>query len=283
LARGLAALHVGAIALLVGASASAEERQMGTIASDALLPMARWRRWAVKVATAAGVVVVLGIMLPWVMNLLFPGPFPRGIRQAAVGRFSLMNLLRMNVEGVAAIGTAFAVSLYVSSLATGALRAFLAAIGALVVTGTSVLAPFYALMMWVRFNLFGWLELDGQSALVIWLVDQQAGLVTATYRWLPNAFAAVLVLMVIRYAGANHASLERPLTLIRRQVPRLVAFVLVAALLQGTVFAVLNEAWSARWRQRQWERRHAPVGATAPAPAQPSSNSNLQSPVSGAR
>ena len=43
-------LHAGAIPLLAGSLASAEERQLGTRDWQGLLPVAAWRQWAVKVA-----------------------------------------------------------------------------------------------------------------------------------------------------------------------------------------------------------------------------------------
>jgi hypothetical protein len=52
------------IALLVGALASAEERQLGTLPMQQLLPMAAWRQFAVKVALVLSLSVLLAVALP---------------------------------------------------------------------------------------------------------------------------------------------------------------------------------------------------------------------------
>jgi hypothetical protein len=52
------------LALLIGSLAGAEERQLGTLEWQALLPMAAWRQWTVKVATAFGLAAVLALGLP---------------------------------------------------------------------------------------------------------------------------------------------------------------------------------------------------------------------------
>src|SRR5207302_2506533 len=52
------------LAVLIGALASAEERQIGTLEWQVLLPMAAWRQWAVKVGTALGLAALLSFGLP---------------------------------------------------------------------------------------------------------------------------------------------------------------------------------------------------------------------------
>ena len=44
------------LALLIGSLASAEERQLGTLEWQGLLPMASWKQWAAKVGDGAGAV-----------------------------------------------------------------------------------------------------------------------------------------------------------------------------------------------------------------------------------
>ncbi len=57
-------LYGGLLAILVGALASAEERQMGTLEWQTLLPVAAWRQFAVKVAVALSLSLVLALGLP---------------------------------------------------------------------------------------------------------------------------------------------------------------------------------------------------------------------------
>ena len=57
----------GLLALLIGSLASAEERQLGTLEWQVLLPMAAWKQWTVKVATALGLAALLSFGLPVVL------------------------------------------------------------------------------------------------------------------------------------------------------------------------------------------------------------------------
>ena len=65
----LSALYGVLLAVLIGSLASAEERQFGTHAPNLLLPLARWKGWAVKAGVAFGLALVLGIVLPSLLML----------------------------------------------------------------------------------------------------------------------------------------------------------------------------------------------------------------------
>jgi hypothetical protein len=60
----VAVLFGALVAMLIGSLASAEERQLGTHEWQVLLPMAAWRQWIVKAATALGLAAVLSFGLP---------------------------------------------------------------------------------------------------------------------------------------------------------------------------------------------------------------------------
>jgi hypothetical protein len=60
----LAVLYGGLLALLIGALASAEERHMGTLEWQLLMPVAAWRQFAVKTAVALGLSLALCYALP---------------------------------------------------------------------------------------------------------------------------------------------------------------------------------------------------------------------------
>jgi len=101
-------LHAGAIPLLAGSLASAEERQLGTLGWQVLLPIAAWRQWAVKAAVVLVLSLGLAIGVPAILYALFasgPGPVRLGWAPAAA---------------IAAVAT---VSLYASSLSTNGVRA----------------------------------------------------------------------------------------------------------------------------------------------------------------
>jgi hypothetical protein len=79
----LTVLYAGILAMLTGSLASAEERHLGTVEWQMLLPMAAWRQWAVKVGVVGGIVAVLGVALPALLGLVIP---VRGDDVAADGR-----------------------------------------------------------------------------------------------------------------------------------------------------------------------------------------------------
>jgi hypothetical protein len=60
----VAILYGGLLAMLIGALASAEERQIGTHEWQVLLPMAAWQQWAVKVGTVLGLAAVFSYAIP---------------------------------------------------------------------------------------------------------------------------------------------------------------------------------------------------------------------------
>jgi hypothetical protein len=60
----MSVFYGGLISLLIGSLACAEERQMGTLEWQVLLPMATWKQWAVKVSVALGLATVLALGLP---------------------------------------------------------------------------------------------------------------------------------------------------------------------------------------------------------------------------
>ena len=110
------------LAIVIGSLASAEERQLGTLEWQVLLPMASWRQWAVKVATALGLTMLLTVGVPALSVLLSGG-------HVQIDRFyAAATLLLMSV------------SLYVSSLSANGLRAFLVSLPATLVILVAVLA-----------------------------------------------------------------------------------------------------------------------------------------------
>ena len=109
----LAPMYFGALALLVGALASAEERQMGMAQVQALLPVRGRLQWLVKASVTLVVALVLSLGIPLV--LFYGGPMPdREIAGALVC-------------GLAVV-TAF--GMYVSSLSTSGVRAMAYAVPA---------------------------------------------------------------------------------------------------------------------------------------------------------
>lgn len=105
-------IYFWGLSSLIGALASAEERQFGVLESQQLLPMAAWRQWLVKASVAIGLSVVLTVLLPRVLIEIG-------------GRFGL--LLSGHVPGIAATALIVTVvtagGLYVSSISGSGIKA----------------------------------------------------------------------------------------------------------------------------------------------------------------
>jgi hypothetical protein len=115
--EALAVLDGLLLAWLIGSLASAEERHLGTLASQTLLPVAAWQQWLVKAGVAIGLATLLGSGLPIVLG--FDGnPF--------------------DPSYLGAIVTVVIASLYVSTLCSSGLRT-------LTVSGPAILVVFLPL------------------------------------------------------------------------------------------------------------------------------------------
>jgi hypothetical protein len=105
----LTVIFGAAVAVLSGSIASAEERQFGTLESQALLPMATAKQWAVKSGVVLGLAVLLAIGLPILLGYMSLPAEDFRIDPWYVG------MVIINAAG----------SLYVSSLCSSGLRALL--------------------------------------------------------------------------------------------------------------------------------------------------------------
>ena len=70
---GLTVLYSGMLALLIGALGSAEERQLGTLEWQGLLPMASWKQWTAKVVTVLALSMLLSVALPALLLFTWGG------------------------------------------------------------------------------------------------------------------------------------------------------------------------------------------------------------------
>ena len=101
------------LSIVIGSLASAEERGLGVLQWQVLLPVPAWQQWAVKAGVVFGLGLLLGVGVPMLLNYVSPTP-----------EFDARALWRQNARIVVVL-TAF--SLYVSSLNTSGLRAMVAA------------------------------------------------------------------------------------------------------------------------------------------------------------
>jgi hypothetical protein len=123
------------IALLAGSLSSAEERQLGTLDTQTLLPVAASTQWTIKAAVALALTLVVGIGLPWVCMTVVPlttTPPPAML----VERSYVLVMI-----GV------LAASLYVSSLTASGIRAAVVTVPILI----AFVAFIGYLSSWIRF------------------------------------------------------------------------------------------------------------------------------------
>ena len=187
-------LHAGAIPLLAGSLASAEERQLGTLGWQVLLPIAAWRQWAVKAAVVLVLSLGLAIGVPAILYALFasgPGPVRLGWPPAAA---------------IAAVAT---LSLYASSLSTNGVRALLASASAI---GGVLLVAHITMNDVVP----GWMPLAWDLPNAAWAVLYAAS--AAVFAWL------------LWLGMKNHGSAERGAKRVLKQVAALGAVAVVATL-----------------------------------------------------
>jgi hypothetical protein len=102
---------------VIGSLACAEERHLGTLDGQLLLPMRTSTQWLVKSATAFGLAVLLAVFLPLVLARAFGGQF-----LLAGPRIDIITVPLIIVLVITSI------SLYVSTLARSGLRALLGSI-----------------------------------------------------------------------------------------------------------------------------------------------------------
>ena len=95
-------IYYGALAILIGSLASAEERQLGTHEWQTLLPVATWQQWSIKLGIVVGLALTVSVAVP---TALAAGAV--GVRAWHVGAIAFL-----------AVG-----SLYISSLCRSGLHA----------------------------------------------------------------------------------------------------------------------------------------------------------------
>lgn len=195
-------LHAVAIPLLAGSLASAEERQLGTLGWQVLLPIAAWRQWAVKAAVVLVLSLGLAIGVPAILYALFAsGPGP----------------VRLGWPPAAAIAAAATVSLYASSLSTNGVRALVAIVGvAFVATITMNVMPSWMPPAWDLPNA-AWAVLYAASAAVfaglLWLGMKNHGSAERGAKRVLKQVAAlgvVAVVAMLAFAAAARAEVLAP-------------------------------------------------------------------------
>lgn len=119
---GVTFLYSGQLAVLIGALASAGERQLGTLEWQGLLPIAWWKQWAAKVATVFALSTLLTVALPALLLSTSRG----GVE---INRSYLCAMLLLTTAG-----------LYVSSLNSSGMRALVVSIAVSLIAFAAALA-----------------------------------------------------------------------------------------------------------------------------------------------
>jgi hypothetical protein len=182
---GLTILYALLVAVVAGAFASAEERQFGTLEWQALLPVPTSTQWVIKMAVVIGVVALLALGLPSVLEAL-----ASLLGYASVWDPSSTTVLQLTrLVILAAAG-----SVYVSSLCASGARALAIAFPALVAAES------------------GAVYVIARVGNLVWGTMRQPFVIPA---WEYNALDLLLgigfFLLVTRFARTNHFASDRPI------------------------------------------------------------------------
>jgi hypothetical protein len=194
----LTVVYGGILSVLAGAVASAEERQLGTLDSQLLLPIGIARQWLVKVAVTLAIALLLGYVMPRLVMAILPSAHgPRHVE-------ALQPLFGVVIVLLASGG------LYLSSVCTSSLWAVILTYPVFVVIGSvfKILERTLNGMQWglISFATAG-------SWRYSFRFDEMAAML----------FAAALAALVLRLARTNHRFVDRSATRIALHAGALLA------------------------------------------------------------
>jgi hypothetical protein len=218
----------GAIPLLAGSLASAEERQLGTLEWQVLLPMAAWKQWAVKAAVAVGVAVVLSLGVPALLAWLSPEMRTEFSSSFVVHSTYFRPLQATVVGGVVILATV--ASLYVSSFCTTGLKALLVSLPAVLVVMAFVVG---AVGLIPGGDLVFRGDLIFRPARFQQFFGTQERLLLMLLTGLPIVIYAGVIGLLLRFSLSNHRSAERGTRRVWKQVIWLTACLVIGTTLWG--------------------------------------------------
>jgi hypothetical protein len=169
----LAFLYFAILTILIGSLASAEERQLGTVEWQALLPIAAWKQWAIKLGVVFGLVALLGLALPALImrNEVLKDPF----RWLPFAGFVFLTTT---------------LSVFVSSLSTSGVRAMVSTLPVV-----AVLPPLAQFVLYATNRMTGRRLGVAYSDLALWTAAVVLG--------------AGFIALALRFGLTNHRSTER--------------------------------------------------------------------------
>jgi hypothetical protein len=231
----LAALHGIFIAIIAGSRASAEERHIGILATQALQPKAAWKTWTVKVTMTLGLALALSLALPWLFRLIDADAV-----HVRVGGYSEVHpaLWWFGLERAyfAAVVLTTVAALYVSSVSSNSLWALLACFPtgvACAAFASTVLLPVqrwvfvtYMRAMWESMTLAARTSHMGYE-----IYRARVGAFRAVEQYTSVTFVLGLSLLLLYLASRNHHSLERGRAVIIRQAGAIALYLLAGTAL----------------------------------------------------
>ena len=192
--------------ILIGASASAAEREMGTLEWQTLLPVAAWKQWAIKAGVVFGVAIAVALGVPAVLLSV-----SERVHAARIGA------LTMPAYAIGVVLLLTAGSLYVSSLCRSGLRALVLSMPAMI----ACMWFLQVVIAYIGIPTYRWAHsmavTDGHRFAGPRYVDQPG---------VAYAVTAIFIGIVLRLAYTNHRSADRPGRRVAAQVLVMAAFVI---------------------------------------------------------
>jgi hypothetical protein len=232
------------IAMLVGAVATAEERALGTTEWQTLQPWAYWKQWTVKITVVVAVAMTLGLALPIALEAAFPLIGDSG-DAGLTGLYLLIYYYGYGSGAPLAVPFVAFLGLYVSTLCSSGLRALLLTLPSF------ALAALYSNVVYAVNRIEHTMIIDryGPGALgpkgVWW--QRLSTATSADFRtafavdqWISTIALGGFVVLILMFALRNSRSAERGAIVARRQLPVVLAYVVLAGVLGRAVPAYLE-------------------------------------------
>lgn len=196
-------LYGSLVSMLIGALASAEERQLGTLAWQSLMPLSRRTQFAVKTAVVFGLALACAAALPAALAFIVAVPYRAAVPE---GFFFWMCLL----AAVCAMG-----GLYVSTVSSSGVKALAAALPVLA-SCFVLLQGAYLAVGWAAWH--NWI--DRRSLPVFPLTEARARSIAA-------GLTCWLAIVVLTLAHRNHWAAGRTIGGIAAQAAAIAAAIAV--------------------------------------------------------
>jgi ABC-type transport system involved in multi-copper enzyme maturation permease subunit len=212
-------LYCTGLAIVIGALASAEERQHGTLDWQLLQPTPAWQQWMVKIGVTLGLALLFGVGLPVLLIQLTPHDSLRAIRMS--GDLAVLIVL-LTVSSV-----------YISSLSSSGVRAMVLSLPAGIAVAYFVQMVSGALR-WVTLKLAGPLMADiVTGSIAPPSIDSTDVLVFAA-----RGFSLTLLPLLLWFGFVNHTSTERTARRIVQQIAWIALLITTGMILVGGVSAL---------------------------------------------